>query len=62
MIHSYQKYYYINKSREITEKIKFGDIYKDEALVKELQEEKILIQGELDNLAVIKRLKGGATK
>ena len=61
-IYEIKKYYYINKSREITEKIKFGDIYKDEALVKELQEEKILIQGELDNLAVIKRLKGGAKK
>ena len=58
-IYEIKKFYYINKSREITEKIKFGDIYKDEALVKELQEEKILIQGELDKLAVIKRLKGG---
>ncbi len=61
-IYEIKKYYYINKSREITEKIKFGDIYKDEALVKELQEEKILIQGELDKRAVIKRLKGGAKK
>ncbi|MBR6061423.1 MAG: hypothetical protein IKP67_05060, partial [Spirochaetales bacterium] len=61
-IYEIKKYYYINKSREITEKIKFGDIYKDEALVKELQEEKIVIQGELDKLAVIKKLKGGAKK
>ena len=58
-IYEIKKYYYINKSREITEKIKFGDIYKDEALVKELQEEKILLQKEMDNLAVIKKLKGG---
>ena len=59
-IYEIKSFYYTNRSRELTEKIKFGELYKEESLVKELQEEKISIQKEMAKLVVIKKLKNGA--
>ncbi len=56
-IYEIKKHYYINQSRMLTEKIKYGELYKDEMLVKELQEDKIVLQREMNKLARIKKLK-----
>lgn len=53
-----KKNYYRVKSNSINEKIKFSELYKDEELLKELQEEKTLIVSEivkLENLQELKR-------
>lgn len=51
------KKYYTKKSENITEKIKLGVLYKDDELVRKLQEEKTIIVDEIIKLSKLQELK-----
>jgi len=52
-----KKNYYRVKSSSINKKIKFSELYKEEELLKELQEEKTLIISEIVKLEKLQELK-----